>query len=169
MRNPFTIIIVALLVLVLSCDDCKQASDENPYCTDFNFRILSSKTGNDLLFGPNATIAHKRDLLICVNTSINGKICSDIFGGPVVSQKKIDNQDVLTGSICMSTTAGYWSNLQIEILDTIVYRVDYKLLDSEGFCSLSPAEYYFVELYLNDILQCSPCHPNHIATLSLDI
>ena len=157
---------------VSSCNsDCKgRKGDQSPYCEDFYFRVISKNSGTDLIYDSNV-INLNEDIVICANTTLSGKQCSN--GGsksPSLGYtRKIGGLDVPSVTVCSATNAGDWSDLQITILDSIVYKIDYKLLDVETFYCLPTLDHYFLELYINGKLQCAPCEPQHITFFEIDI
>lgn len=139
-------------------------------CTEFYFSVVSAKSGEDLVFGNNPVFKRiKEEIVLCIETPIDGEVCSSSSGIIAFGKDKVNNKDVLNILMCDGAdTGGKWSNVRLTISDTTNYQIDYKLLEPEKFYSLAP-EYYFEELYIDGVLQCAPCEPEHVTIFEIDI
>ncbi len=172
MKTVLSVLFILWICLVSSCKKEEVSVDENPYCTLFYFKIISKESGADLVYGSNPVFTGKNDIVACADftLTLSGNGCSNSgFTGPFLENHTVNGLKTLGSPLCVLTSSGYWSNLKLSIADSLIYKIDYKLMEYETFRKLAPSEHYFLELYINGTLQCAPCKPDHITTFEVDL
>ena len=158
-----------IVLLMLSSCSKEPSPDQGVWGKELYFTIISKKNGEDLVFGANPIFpfidGFEKKVVLCTKKFLDGISCSDKLGTNAISRSTLNGKILLSTLLREEYVDQRFTTLTIA--DSLVYKIDYKLLDYDTFYKTKPADNHFLELYINDALECKPCKPDHVVVFKI--